>query len=323
MVRLDSWETRIGRRVRLRDLHVLFEVVQCGSMAKAATQLGVTQSAISQMIADLEHTLGVQLLDRSSRGVEATIYCSTLLKRGKAAFDELRQGIQEIEYLVDPTKGEVRIGCPETVAAILPPIIQSLSRTYPGVVVHVSNLAASTLDLPQIRDRSVDLALMRVAGAPSRHPFGEDLTVEVLFNDEVLVVAGAKSRWARRRKIDLAELVNEPWILPSVDALNNIFEMEAFRARGLNAPKIRLVTFSVQLRAHLLASGEYITVFPRSMMRLLADRMALKVLPIKLPTREWPVVMLTLKNRTQNPVVQLFIRYLREGAKSLGGRVPK
>jgi DNA-binding transcriptional LysR family regulator len=323
MVRLDSWETRIGRRLRLRDLHVLFAVVQCGSMAKAATQLGVTQSAISQMIADLEHTLGVQLLDRSSRGVEATIYCSTLLKRGKVAFDELRQGIQEIEYLVDPTKGEVRIGCPETVAAILPPIIQSLSRTYPGVVVHVSDLAASTLDLPQIRDRSFDLALRRVAGVPSRHPFGEDLNVEVLFNDEVLVVTGATSRWARRRKIDLAELVDEPWILPSVDALNNIFEIEAFRARRLHAPKVRLVTFSVQLRAHLVASGEYITVFPRSMMRLLADRMALKILPIELPTREWPVVMLTLKNRTQTPVVLLFMRYLREGAKLLGAQVPK
>jgi DNA-binding transcriptional LysR family regulator len=323
MARLDSWDTRIGRRVRLRDLHVLFAVVQCGSMAKAATQLGVTQSAISQVIADLEHTLGVQLLDRSSRGVEATIYCSALLKRGKAAFDELRQGIQEIEYLVDPTKGEVRISCPETVAAILPPIIQSLSRAYPGVVVHVSDLAASTLDLPQIRDRSFDLALMRVAGPPSRHPFGEDLNVEVLFNDEALVVVGAMSHWARRRKIDFAELVNEPWILPSVNALNNVFEMERLRAHGLDAPKIRLVTFSVQLRVHLLASGEYITFFPRSMMRLLGDRMALKVLPVKLPIREWPVVMVTLKNRTQNPVVQLFIRYLREGAKLLGTQVLK
>jgi DNA-binding transcriptional LysR family regulator len=317
MARLDSWETRIGRRVRLRDLHVLFAVVQCGSMAKAATQLRVTQSAISQMIADLEHALHVQLLERNSRGVRPTIYCSTLLKRGKAAFDELRQGVQEIEYLMDPTKGDVRICCPETVAAILPPIIQSLSRTHPGVVVHVSDLAASTLDLPQIRDRSFDLALMRVAGAPSRHLFGEDLNVEALFNDEVFVVAGASSRWARRRKIDLAELVNEPWILPSVNALNNIFGMEQFRAGDLDAPKIRLVTFSVQLRAHLLSSGEYITVFPRSMMRLFADRMALKVLPVKLPTRQWPVVLVTLKDRMQNPVVQLFMKCLRESAKSL------
>src|SRR3954464_7450919 len=99
MAKAIDWEGRIGRRVRLRDLHVLFAVVQSGSMAKAAAELGVTQSAISQMIADLEHALGVRLLDRSPRGVETTVYGHALLKHGKAAFDDLRQGIQEIEFL--------------------------------------------------------------------------------------------------------------------------------------------------------------------------------------------------------------------------------
>jgi DNA-binding transcriptional LysR family regulator len=97
MAKAINWEARIGRRIRLRDLHVLFAVDQFGSMAKAAVLLGITQSAISQMVADLEHVLGVRLLDRSPRGVEATVYGRTLLKYGKAAFDDLRQGIQEIE----------------------------------------------------------------------------------------------------------------------------------------------------------------------------------------------------------------------------------
>jgi DNA-binding transcriptional LysR family regulator len=65
-----DWESRIGRRLKLRDLHVYFAVVECGSMAKAAAQLGVSQPTVSEVIADLEHTFGVQLLDRSSRGVE-------------------------------------------------------------------------------------------------------------------------------------------------------------------------------------------------------------------------------------------------------------
>jgi DNA-binding transcriptional LysR family regulator len=73
----------------------------------------------------------------------------------------------------------------------------------------------------------------------------------------------------------------------------------------------------------LLTTGDYITVFPRSMMRLIAGRMALKILPIKLPVREWPVVMVTLKNRTQNPVVQLFMKHLREDAESLDTKLPK
>ena len=74
MAKSVDWESRIGRRVTLRDLHILFAVVQHGSMAKAAGPLGLTQSAVSQSVAALEHALKVRLLDRSPRGVEPTIY---------------------------------------------------------------------------------------------------------------------------------------------------------------------------------------------------------------------------------------------------------
>ena len=124
-----DWESRIGRRVRLRDLHVLFAAVQHGSMAKAAGPLGLTQSAVSQSIALLEDALGVQLLERTARGVAPTIYGSALLRRGQAAFDELRGERDRI--LADPTTaGEVRIGCLEfvVVAGILPSVIQRFSR---------------------------------------------------------------------------------------------------------------------------------------------------------------------------------------------------
>src|ERR1700687_2993724 len=111
MAKIIDWDDHIGRRLRLRDLRVFFAVVQWGSMAKAAAQFRVSQPAVSQVIADLEHTLAVKLLDRSSRGVAPTIYGRALLTRARAAFDELRQGIRDIEFLADPTSGEVQSGC--------------------------------------------------------------------------------------------------------------------------------------------------------------------------------------------------------------------
>jgi DNA-binding transcriptional LysR family regulator len=311
MARISDWEGHIGRRLKLRDLHVFFTVVQSGSMAKAAAHLRVSPPAVSQIIADLEHALGVSLFDRSPQGVEPTSYGRALLKGGAAAFDDLKQTIKEIEFLADPTAGEVRIGCPETVAAILPPIIQRLYQRYPGVTLHVSDVVAPTLNLPQVRDRTLDLALVRIMGSSIHSRFVEDFNVEVLFGDETVIVVGANSRWARRRKVGLAELVNAPWVLPPADSLNSIIVKEAFHACGLDAPKISLVTFSVQLRASMVATDEHITVFPRSMMRLLAERMALKVLPVRLPTREWPVAIVTLRDRTLNPVAQLFIEHVR------------
>jgi DNA-binding transcriptional LysR family regulator len=124
---------------------------------------------------------------------------------------------------------------------------------------------------------------------------GHDLNVEVLFNDHLVVVAGMRSRWARRRKIDLAELVNEPWILATPGSGPHTIVSEAFRARGLSIPNISLMTLSVLLRANMVASGQFITTFPNSVVRLHADRLALKVLPVDLPVRPWPVAIVTLK----------------------------
>jgi DNA-binding transcriptional LysR family regulator len=317
MTKITDWDRHIGSRLRLRDLHVFFTVVHLGSMAKAAVQLRVTQPAISQVIANLEHALGVSLLDRSPRGVEPTIYGNALLKGGAAAFDDLKQTIKEIEFLADPTIGEVRIACPETVAAIISPVVEQFSLRYPGVVLHISNVVTPTLDVPQLRDRTLDLALTRIVGSPSRHRYGDDLNVEVLFNDASLIVVGKESPWARRRKIDLAELTGEPWILPPENSVNRKVVVDAFRACGLDPPRISLVTYSVQLRANLLASGRYITVFPRSMMRMCGDHMSLNLLPVKLPRMEWPVAMVTLKNRMLNPVAKLFMQQVRTTIKAL------
>src|SRR6476661_1007245 len=101
---------RIGRRIKLQDLHVLMAVVQAGSMNKAAALLNTGQSAISRSIGELERTVGVRLLDRNPQGVEPTEYGRALLDGGAAVFDDLRQAAKNIEFLADPTAGNVRIG---------------------------------------------------------------------------------------------------------------------------------------------------------------------------------------------------------------------
>jgi DNA-binding transcriptional LysR family regulator len=76
----------------------------------------------------------------------------------------------------------------------------------------------------------------------------------------------------------------------------------------------------VHLRTNLLATGQYITAFPHSVLFLYAHRFSLKALPLDLPTRPWPVAVLTLKNRTLSPVVERFIECARDVAKSVAHR---
>ena len=110
-------------------------------MAKAAAELRVAQPTVSEVIANLENAYGVQLFDRSPRGVEPTVYGRALLKRSVAVFDEIKQSGKDIEFLTDPTVGELRIGCVESLSAtIVPQLILRFSHQYPGVIVHVDDL---------------------------------------------------------------------------------------------------------------------------------------------------------------------------------------
>jgi len=310
---LDHWDSRIGRRLKLRDLQILSAVVQWGSMAKAASYLAMSQPAVSESIANLEDALRVRLLDRSTQGIAPTLYAHALLKRGHVVFDELRQGIRDIEFLANPKVGEVRVACGDPLAAgLLPTVIDRLSRRYPQIVVRVVQSNAETLENRELRERKIDLVLGRIPAS-----FAEDeLDVEILFDDPHRVVAGARSPWARRRRIRLAELVNEPWIFASNQVIRELIA-EAFKAHGLEVPQERVSASSIVLRNHLLATGRFLTVLPDSVLRYNAKRWSLKALPIDLGVKPRSVAMVTLKNRTLSPVVQLFVEQVRAVAKTM------
>src|SRR5215468_7994678 len=312
MLKKIDWDSQIGRRLRLRDLHVFFTVAQSGSMAAAAAQLGVSTPTVSEVIANLEHGIGVRLLDRSPKGVEPTRYGQALLKRTLVVFDELKQGIRDIEHLEDPTSGEIGIASPLAIAfTIIPHVFERFAKIYPRVILHFDEVASAsaTRDFRDLRDRKYDLILGRGWPPNAEEPSADDLNIETLFDDRLVIVAGPRSRWAaRRRKIDLAELVGESWIMQAPHTWNYRNLAEACQARGLAMPKASLVTLSMSVITHFLADGEFITSMPRSV----AYFKSLKILPVDLPARPWPVNVVTLKNRTLSPVAERFIECARD-----------
>jgi len=131
------------------------------------------------------------------------------------------------------------------------------------------------------------------------------------------VVAGARSRWAGRRKLALAELANEPWILdpPSGAAIPLI--INAFRAHGLELPRRNVASFSLHVRTYLLATGRFLAIMQDSTLRFSAKRWSIKVLPIDLGIPPQRVAIFTLKNRTLSPAVKLFIECARQVVRPL------
>lgn len=308
------WDSRIRRRLKLRDLDTFLAVANCGSMAKAASQLAVSQPSVSNAIADMERTLGVRLFDRLAQGVEPTLYGRALLKWATAVFDDVRQGVKEIEFLADPTAGELRIGASEPMmAGILPTILNRLSSRHPRMVFQVIQITAGTQQARELRERRFDLFLGRVMEASKE----DDLAPEILFDEPLFVAAGAQNPLAHRRNVKLADLVNEPWTLPRPDTILGGVLKDIFRTSGLETPTAAIVSNSIHMQHELLANGRFLTLFPRSVLHFSAKRMSVKVLPIELPIQLAPVGIVTLKNRTISPIAQLFFNCAHEVAKPL------
>jgi DNA-binding transcriptional LysR family regulator len=314
---------RIGRRLKLHDLNVLLAVVEVGSMSKAAALLNTTQSAVSRSIAELEHAVGAQLLDRGPQGVEPTEYGRALLNRGVAAFGELQQGVRDIEHLSDPGAGELRIGTSTSMAeGIVLTIIERLSQEHPRAVFHVvAGVLPGLYD--DLRARRIELGLF----AQPNVDLEQDVNCDVLLQDGLVVVAGVDNPLARRRKIDLAELVNEPWTWPESGTGFDASVIQAFRASGLKPPRATVYAQAINMRTRLAANGRFLAVVPAHIMQFRSRHLPLKVLPVDLPGTQRQTGIVTLKNRTLSPLAQRFIAHAHEIAGELAvhgrGKVAK
>jgi DNA-binding transcriptional LysR family regulator len=308
-----KWTDRIGRRVKLRDLHIALAVAEAGSMTRAAEDLAVSYPVVSKTISELEHTLGVKLFDRSRSEVEPTHYGRALLKSGVAVFDEMRKGLQQIEFIKQPDAGELRVGSSIVVdAGLFPAIIEQFSQEFPHAVLDVlhENIAIQQYD--NLRNRNVELVLGRLPATMTE----PDLVAEPLFDEPHVVAAGSESRWAKRRNLTLADLIGEPWILAQPGSLARSLHEEVFRRSGLPVPSARVLTVSLHLYMRLVETGRWLGLIPASVTRFAGEGLRIKVLPVKVSTPPAPVGIITVKDRTLTPLAKRFIECTRKVASS-------
>ena len=148
----------------------------------------------------------------------------------------------------------------------------------------------------------------------------EHMDTEVLYDDTHVVVAGTKNRWLHRRRIQFADLVDEPWILPPLDSFYGSLIEDAFRSTRFSMPRTAVFTFSWLSAREPGGRQRILTTVPGFMMRSQAKHPWLKALPVELPATQKPISIVTLKNRTLSPVAELFISLCARGGKAAGQR---
>lgn len=305
---------QIARRIKLRDFRTLLAVAESGNLSKAASRLSVSHPVVSKTIADLERTLGTRLFDRSPRGVEPTLFGRALVDCGVAIFDDLYRGLRRLEFLSDPAAGELRIGATgPAIDGLVLAAMEPLLSQYPRIQFHALEGDAVTL-YRALSDRKIDLAVSRTFRSNVDHD--HEFDCQTLFDERLFVVAGSQSRWARQRKIELAELLDAPWVIPEYDNPAGALIAEGFRSEGISL-KARVVSNSLAVRIRLVATMGFLTMLPGSMLHFGARRLPVKALPISLPIRSQRYEIVTLKNRTLSPIAKTFIESIRIVARPL------
>lgn len=302
------WDDRIGRRIRLKDLHTLQTIAEVGSMAKASRLLALSQPAISKAVAEMEHALGAKLLERSVHGVALTEAGQLLIERGRVIFDELREGVRDIQHLLDPTRGEIRIGTTEPITSFVSEVIGHMSKAYPRITYTaiVSDTATLVRDL---RERALDIVITRWAPGAA----ADDLTVEALFKAPLAVLADRRHPLVNRKRLSLAETMNEAWTLSPPDSFLGRAVGDVFRHHALALPPSIVTTLSIHMRLNLLASGRFLTMLPARMVQDRANKAWLRALNIDLPeSSSGQITSITARKRSGSAALRLFQQACRD-----------
>ena len=307
-----KWDDRIGRRLRLKDLHTLQTVAEAGSMASASQRLALSQPAISQAISDMEHTLGAPLLERSPRGVELTECGRLLVERARVIFDEVRQGVADIESASDPTRGVVRIGTTEPLAGVVSEIIGRLARKYSRISYDVMVSDFDTL-IRELRERAGDVLVTRWV----RPLAADDLAAQILFQAPLAVMAARRHPLLLRRKLGLGDLMGEQWTLSPPDSFLGRAVVDLFRRRKLPLPAAVVTTISIHMRLNLLSTGGFLTVLPAQMLKHPLNRPWLRALDVDLSDSSQPIASVTLKRRRAGGPLRLFEQASLEVCKTM------
>jgi DNA-binding transcriptional LysR family regulator len=224
-----------------------------------------------------------------------------LLERARSIFDEVRQGMEDIAALSDPTQGEIRIGTTEPLTVTLSEIIGHLSRKYPRIryTINISDGDSLNRDL---RERRLDVLLRRWSPLLD----ADDLRVEVVFEQALGVLAERRHPLLLRKNLQLADLMEERWALSPAESFLGRVVADLFARRNLPLPAAVVTTVSVYMRLTLLASAKFISILPLTMLRHPSGTSWLRPLKVDLSDSAAPIALITLKKRQPSGALKLF-----------------
>ncbi|WP_394779867.1 LysR substrate-binding domain-containing protein [Undibacterium sp.] len=305
------------RRLKLKPLLIFDRVLASSSIARAAKELNLTQPAVTKAIQELETDLGVELFERTNRGVVPTFYGTLLGGHVKSVIAELRHLTDELNSFRTGESGHVIIGTLISASARLLPIaIAKLKQDRPGVLITVREGPTDRL-FPALATGELDLVVGRLpeADLPLARMFSFAHTV--LYEEALCAAVWNEHPLTLKKKIPLRELLDWPWLLPVTESPARLTAEKLFLDAGLSMPTNVVESLSLLTNIGLMQSMQAITLMPRAVAQHFAQMKLLSILELGDIGQFGKIGYSVRAEKTTTPAALHFIQCLKLAAAEL------
>ncbi len=297
-------------RLKFRQLVLLDALGDSLSLRKAAALANLTQPAATRAMAELESAFGVQLFERSHRGMAPTVYGEALVRHARQVLFDVKRAHDEIQALRSGSHGFVRVGALLSSAVrMLPMAIGEVKRQFPRMRISVEQHPQLPL-ISKLREGSLDMVLCRLV---TNSVDAESLDQVVLFDDDFVLVAARNHRLARNKSLTIADLVDEPWVLPHTGGPLYDHVCALFLTQVGRLPS-NVVESTTSLVTNLMLIERYgfLNFMQRSVAQTYTKRGLLRIMPISLGSPIGPHVVAVRRDTSHPPAVDALLKALQQ-----------
>ena len=253
--------------MRLQSIEQFIAVVDAGSIRGAARQLNMSQPALTRALQQLEEELGVQLVDRSGRGVTPTAAGSAFLSRARVAEAELRKAFEDARKAVDDGTRLLALGLsPVGASLLLPELAITLQRQHPKTRIRILETTPSAL-LSLVRDEVMDLAVTQRTRIHLDAGLDYRPLAEIQMRIAVRPGHPLLGKLNKQGTHNLENIVGASWLYMTAHDSSDDIVSRSFLASGLPIPLPAVHCGSYFIALDLLASTDMVGVLPPALLR--------------------------------------------------------
>lgn len=300
----------VRSHLKMRHLILLVELGRHASIANAAAAARLTQPSASRLISDLEHVLGIQLFERMARGVVPTWAGKMLIRRAGVALAEMDAAHFEISTLLSGIGGRVAIGSVLTPATNILMQAIKLFKARSQKASLVVDFSTSKSMVERLLDGQLDMVLGRILDT-STVPL---LNFEPITDEVHHLIVRATHPLLGRADLQLAELVEQSWIVPPAGSILRDRLTALFLSEGLDPPVETVETLSVPLVVSLVTNTDMLVALPKELVQAQLAAGELVALPFDLKLRMDVYGIITRQGHVLSPGAEIMVDALREAA---------